>query len=156
MEIERKFLIESPPDWLSEHPSERIEQGYITSGDDSVQARIRRKNGESIFGVKRGHGKTREESEVELTDEQARELWHLTESRRVRKTRYRVEHEGMTLEVDVYAGGLDGLVVAEVEFDSDAASDEFEPPDWFGRELTGERAYENERLAIDGLPEGSP
>ena len=153
MEIERKFLIESAPGWLAEHPSQRLEQGYLTAGRDSIQVRVRRRDGEAILGVKRGTGKSREESEVELGDDQARELWELTESRRVRKTRYRVDHDGMTIEVDVYAGSLEGLVVAEVEFESEAASDEFEAPGWFGRELTGRRAYENECLAEEGLPE---
>jgi adenylate cyclase len=147
MEIERKFLIESVPDWLSEHPSERIEQGYLTKSGDSVQVRIRRLEGAAILGVKRGTGKSREETEVELGAQQADELWALTEGRRVRKTRHRVGHEGMTVEVDVFAGELEGLVLAEVEFDSEEASDEFEGPGWLGREVTGERAYENECLA---------
>ena len=153
MEIERKYLVEPVPDWLSEHPSERIEQGYVTAGEDSVQVRIRRKNGEAILGVKRGTGERREETEVELDEEQARELWRLTGDRRVRKTRHRVDHDGMTIEVDVYAGRLDGLVVAEVEFSSEAAGERFRPPEWLGRELTGERAYDNEILAEEGLPE---
>jgi CYTH domain-containing protein len=58
----------------------------------------------------------------------------------------------MTIEVDVYAGELEGLVVAEVEFESEAASREFEAPDWIGREVTGESAFANDRLAEDGLP----
>jgi CYTH domain-containing protein len=153
VEIERKYLIESAPGWLSERPSEEIEQGYLTGSADSVQVRIRRKDGESILGIKRGTGKSREETEVALTAEQAGELWGLTEGRRVRKTRHRVEHGGMTIEVDVYAGELEGLVVAEVEFDSEEASDEFAAPEWLGRELTGERAFDNDRLAEDGLPD---
>jgi CYTH domain-containing protein len=59
----------------------------------------------------------------------------------------------MTIEVDVYSGELEGLVVAEVEFESEAQGDGFQPPDWVGRELTGDRAFENERLAEDGMPE---
>ena len=84
---------------------------------------------------------------MELGAEQADALWGLTEGRRVRKTRHRVDHDGLTIEVDVFAGELDGLVVAEVEFDSEAASNKFQGPDWLGREVTGERAYENECLA---------
>ncbi len=59
----------------------------------------------------------------------------------------------MTIEVDVYAGELQGLVVAEIEFDSENASEDFAAPEWLGRELTGERAFDNDRLAEDGLPE---
>jgi adenylate cyclase len=153
LEIERRFLIESAPGWLSNRPSEEIEQGYLTESADSVQVRIRHKDGESILGIKRGTGKSREETEVALADEQAGELWALTEGRRVRKTRHRVEHEGMAIEVDVYAGELEGLVVGEIEFDSEEESEEFAPPEWLGRELTGERPFDNDRLAEAGLPD---
>jgi adenylate cyclase len=43
--------------------------------------------------------------------------------------------------------------MGEVEFDSEAASDEFEPPDWLGAEVTGDPRYANEALAVDGMPE---
>jgi CYTH domain-containing protein len=59
---------------------------------------------------------------------------------------------GDEVEVDVYADQLDGLVIAEVEFDSEADADRFEPPAWFGREVTGEVKYSNVNLAVDGLP----
>ena len=55
--------------------------------------------------------------------------------------------------VDVYAGELSGLVVAEIEFSSEEESERFEAPDWLGRELTGEREFENATLAQEGLPE---
>ena len=153
MEIERKFLLPHAPDWLSGYPSEEIEQGYLTAARDETQVRLRRMDCENILGVKRGTGRVREELEVGLTDKQLAELWPLTEGRRVRKTRYRVELEGVVVEVDVFAGELDGLVTAEVEFETEQASDRFEPPDWLGPEVTGEHRLENESLAEQGLPE---
>jgi adenylate cyclase len=45
------------------------------------------------------------------------------------------------------------MITAEMEFDTEAASDAFEPPDWLGIELTGDERYANETLAIRGLPE---
>ena len=65
------------------------------------------------------------------------------------KTRYFKEG----IEVDVYQGHLPGLVVAEVEFDSQDACEAFEPPDWFGEEVTGVRKYSNAALSqAEGLP----
>jgi CYTH domain-containing protein len=154
VEIERKFLVEREPDWLAERPSEDIEQGYLTDSDASVQVRIRRVGGGAILGVKRGTGRVREETEVELAPEQAERLWPLTKGRRVSKARYRVEEPGMTIEVDVYRGELDGLSVAEVEFSSEDDADAFEAPGWLGRELTGEREFDNDMLAERGLPKG--
>ena len=40
----------------------------------------------------------------------------------------------------------------EVEFASEDAAAAFAPPDWVGRELTGDRAYANQSLALHGLP----
>ena len=153
LEIERKFLIEAIPTWLSEHPSEEIEQGYVTESGDSVQVRLRRRGGESILGVKRGTGLSRGETEVGLDPATAGKLWELTTGRRVQKTRHRVQAGPVTIEVDVYADELEGLVVAEVEFDSEAAASAFDPPGWLGRELTGERRFDNDLLAERGMPE---
>jgi CYTH domain-containing protein len=61
-------------------------------------------------------------------------------------------HDELEIELDVFEGELEGLVVAEVEFDSDAAADSFEPPEWFGDEVTGDDRYLNETLAIQGRP----
>jgi adenylate cyclase len=152
VEIERKFLVERAPDWLAERPSEEIEQGYLTESDDSVQVRLRRKGRDAILGVKRGTGRVREETEVDLPPEQADALWPLTEGRRISKVRYRVEEDEMTIEVDVYRDALDGLSVAEIEFPSERAADGFEAPGWLGRELTGERDFDNDILAERGLP----
>ena len=56
------------------------------------------------------------------------------------------------VEVDEYEGDLRGLLVAEVEFDDEAASDAFTPPDWFGPEVTEDDRYKNRALAVDGRP----
>ena len=56
-------------------------------------------------------------------------------------------------ELDVYAGDLEGVTVVEVEFESDQQAAGFGPPAWFGRELTGDRAWANQELATAGRPE---
>jgi adenylate cyclase len=63
--------------------------------------------------------------------------------------------DGDRIDVDVYRGELEGLIVAEVEFESESASREFEPPEWFGEELTGDVRYANEHLARHGIPDGN-
>ena len=59
---------------------------------------------------------------------------------------------GREVELDVYGGDLDGLTVAEVEFDDERQAQEFEPPAWFGDEVTGKEEYLNESLATRGRP----
>jgi adenylate cyclase len=125
----------------------------VTSSADGTEVRVRRGETGDVLTVKRGTGRTREETELALTSEQADELWPLTEGRRIRKRRHRVDDDGITIEVDVYGDELDGLCVAEIEFPSEEASNGFDAPPWLGRELTGEPQYGNERLAEDGRPE---
>ncbi len=162
-EIERKFLVSELPDDLESHPSEPIEQGYIVV-EGSAEVRIRRRGRPAGAGegrsdardrltIKSGSGGVRVEEEFEIDDRRSASLWPLSEGRRVSKTRYRLPGEdGLTIELDIYAGDLSGLLTAEVEFSSEAASREFDPPDWFGRELTGDHRYANRSLAVNGLP----
>ena len=70
----------------------------------------------------------------------------------IEKTRYRVPYQGFVWEVDVYDGALAGLIVAEVELADE--SDEPAKPAWLGQELTGDHAYSNQTLALEGLPDG--
>ena len=123
MEIERKFLVEQLPADLGTHPSDRIEQGYIAITEDDVEIRIRRYGDEAFLTIKSGGGEERLEEEIEIDDERFRSLWPLTEGRRVSKRRYRIPCEpGALIELDVYDGALEGLITAEVEFDSSAAA----------------------------------
>jgi CYTH domain-containing protein len=154
MEIERKWRVdaEALPGGVLAGAGEEIEQGYLAIEPDGREVRMRRRAGRCTMSVKTGRGLAREEAEVELRADQFEALWVTTEGRRLEKVRRLVEVEGGTAEVDVYSGSLAGLVVAEVEFDDERAAERFVAPDWFGPELTGEVAYSNQRLAVDGLP----
>lgn len=154
LEVERKFRLEREPDWLRDCDSTRIEQGYLAiEGAGGAEVRLRRRSRETLLTVKRGSGRTRTEEEIALGPEQFDALWPLTEGRRVEKVRYLVPIETGEIEVDVFNGELAGMLVAEMEFDSEAESDAFEPPDWLGTEVTGDDRYANETLAVRGLPE---
>jgi len=149
-EIERKFVAETFPVEAAGAPAVAIEQGYLAV-DEEFEVRLRRAGGERLLTVKGGHGESREEVEVRLYAEQFEALWPLTEGRRLRKTRYRLGlGGGLVAEVDRYEGGLAGLVVVEVEFPSAEASRSFKPPPWLGREVTGDAAYANQTLAMNG------
>jgi CYTH domain-containing protein/CHAD domain-containing protein len=151
-EIERKFLLPEAPAWLSEFESVRIEQGYLAI-EEEIEIRLRHAGEKRLLTAKRGHGEVREEVEIALGREQFDALWPLTESRRLTKLRYLVPiAEGLIAEVDVFGGELDGLVIGEVEFDSEEQSAGFEPPAWIGAEVTGEGRYTGQNLAIHGRP----
>ena len=151
-EIERKFLVDRVPDEARGWPGERIEQGYVALADE-VEVRLRRHGGRCLLTVKHGSGLERDEWEIELSDAQLEALWPATAGRRVVKTRRVGEMQGVEVELDVFEGELDGLVVAEVEVGSEAAARAFRPPAWFGREVTDDARYANRSLAVNGRPD---
>ena len=77
----------------------------------------------------------------------------IRQGRRVEKTRWTgTLPGGETFEYDVFEGAHAPLKLVEVEFGNRVAAEAFTPPGWFGREVTGARAYSNEVLALEGLP----
>ena len=115
--------------------------------------RLRRDGDKLKLTVKGGRGLARQETEVDLPAEVFEELWPQTAELRVEKTRHLVPLDGgLTAEVDVYSGDLEGLVTAEVEFESEEASEAFEAPSWLGTEVTGDHRYANQSLAANGVP----
>ena len=152
MEIERKFLLSGLPPTMRDARREPIRQGYLAlDGDTEVRVRITPEC--ATLTIKSGRGGVRVEEEFALDARQAESLWQLTEGRRVQKVRRRVRLGDTTIEVDEYGGALDGLVVAEVEFDDEEAARSFERPSWFVRELTDDPRYSNRSLASDGMPQ---
>lgn len=154
IERERKFLVTAAPPGGTERVE--IHQGYLAV-DRAVQARVRRlRTGDGATGagtitatltIKAGEGATRVEVERSLTLDEFDDLWPHTLGRRLHKVRTLHPSGDVTVEVDTYLDELVGLVVAEVEFDSDAAMRAFVPPAWLGAEVTGDPAYSNAALA---------
>ena len=149
VEIERKFLIERVPDGVA--PGERIEQGYLAVGEDGVEVRVRRRAGRATLTIKSGPAQVRTEVELPIDDAHFEALWPLTAGRRFAKTRHLLElGGGPVAEIDVYDDPHAGLLVAEIEFPTPEASERFAPPPWIGREVTGDRRYANQSLALSG------
>jgi adenylate cyclase len=151
-EIERKFLLSGLPQTLRLARGEAIKQGYLAL-DGDTEVRLRTGSAPPRLTIKSGRGEVRTEVELPVEGSDARQLWELTEGRRVEKTRRLMRIDGVEAEVDEYGGDLAGLVVAEIEFPDEQAAQAFTPPAWFGRELTGEPEYANQSLACHGLPQ---
>lgn len=123
----------------------------LQGGKVRSEVRLRRVDAKKwILGVKAGSGASRQETEMEVPNGVGEKLWRLTKGRRVVKRRYEIPLGVHTVEVDVYAGKVRGLVTAEVEFSSVKAMERFEKPAWLGREITGNKRYSNARLAEKG------
>jgi CYTH domain-containing protein len=153
VEVERKFVAANPRPADQLGRGVRMRQGYLAE-DGDVTLRVRISDAGSWLTVKAGSGLARTEVEVTIDDEAAEELWPHTNGRQLEKTRYRVElpESGLVAEVDLFEGELDGLCLVEVEFDSVDAANGFDPPQWFGREVTGQPGWSNADLARSGRP----
>ena len=91
-------------------------------------------------------GIARAEYEYEIPERDAREmLERLCMGTPIAKTRYEVEHGGRTWEIDVFEDANDGLVLAEVELESE--DEPVEAPAWTGREVSDDERYYNAYLA---------
>ena len=143
-EIERKFLIKG--DFMPYVTSStRIEQGYVAKSDQlTLRIRTRDEKGYlTIKGRTNEKGMSRSEWEYEIPVDQARELLSFSNGT-ISKTRYLVPVGDHTFEVDEFLGENEGLTMAEVELSR--VDEEYERPEWLGREVTGERRFYNSHL----------
>ena len=144
MEIERKFLLKSLPEDLSCYPSTHIWQGYLAK---HPTLRIRREDESYTLTYKSGGPLVREEYNLPLKEESFRHLSEKIDGIPVMKRRYRIPLPPYTIELDIFEGAHQGIVLAEVEFPDVAAAEAFSPPSWFGEEVTYDHRYANSYLA---------
>lgn len=145
-EIERKFLVIG--DFKSQaFRSERITQGYLSSVPErTVRVRIKGNEGFiTIKGLSNASGLTRYEWEKEIPVDEARELLQLSEPGMIDKSRYLVQVGKHVFEVDEFYGENQGLIIAEIELQSE--DEPFEKPEWLGEEVTGDPRYYNAMLS---------
>ncbi len=146
-EIERKFLVKST-DFIKESiVNNRIVQGYLNSNPDrTVRVRIKGNKGFlTIKGKGNESGTTRFEWEKEIALSEAEALLQLCESGIIDKIRYEIPIGKHTFEVDVFSGENQGLIIAEVELSTE--NEQFEQPNWLGKEVTGDKKYYNSYLS---------
>jgi CYTH domain-containing protein len=90
-------------------------------------------------------GASRLEFEYEIPVQEAEELLNeICEKPLIEKNRYEVEHEGLIWVIDEFLGENEGLVVSEVELQSE--DQVFEKPAWLAEEVTGDPRYFNSNL----------
>jgi len=153
IERERRYLVAQLPGDLPVPTS--IEQAYLFT--HPVTVRVRRENDHLTLTLKAGSGRNRTEIERELAPDEFAALFEHANELRIQKRRHRISlHDdsgvALTAELDLYDGELSGRSVVEVEFPDDASADRFEPPSWFGREVTTDSRYSNSSLASNGWP----
>jgi CYTH domain-containing protein len=147
IEIERKFLVTSKAFKTEAFRETRIIQGYLNSHKQrSVRVRLKGELGYlTIKGESSKSGLSRFEWEKEITKLEALELLDLCETGVIDKIRYEIKLGNHIFEVDEFFGDNIGLIIAEVELNSENES--FEKPNWLGDEVTGQVSYYNSQLS---------
>ena len=141
-EIERKFLVLDDSWRQQADRATPMRQGYM-SGGERASVRVRVQGEQAFLNIKSATlGVWRREYDYPIPLGDAEEILdHLCEGPLIEKTRYHVEHAGHTWEVDVFEGDNAGLVVAEIELDSE--DQPFEKPPWAGDEVSHDPRYYN-------------
>lgn len=147
MEIERKFLIKRDqlPSNFSEYPFHCIEQAYLCT---NPVVRIRRQDDQYYLTYKSQGLLSREEYNLPLTQISYEHLKPKADGIVLAKKRYLLpDADGLTIELDIFDPPYQGLILAEVEFDSEEAALGYTPPAWFGEEVTYSPQYHNSTLS---------
>jgi len=144
VEIERKFLVVGDS-WREKATGTRFRQGYLsTEPERTVRVRLEGDVGKLTIKGK-SEGISRSEYEYEIPQQDAVDLLdNLCQKPLIEKTRYRVEHAGKTWEVDEFHGVNEGLILAEIELESE--SEILTLPDWAGTEVSDDPRYFNASL----------
>ena len=151
-EIERKFLVISDAWKALAESSSLLRQGYLSSNAKAT-VRVRTWDDKIAKLTLKGavRGMTRAEYEYDIPIDDASEMLQMAEPHVLEKRRHLVPFGGLTWEIDVFEGRHTGLVIAEVELESE--DQQVDLPDWVGREVTDDDRYYNASLSrTDGIP----
>ena len=145
VEIERKFLV-TGDGWKNRVQGDVIRQGYLSSDPVRV-VRVRVMNQDAFITIKSStNGLFRNEWEYPIPFADAKAmLENLCQRPLIEKIRYCIPYEGMIWEVDVFSGENAGLLIAEIELESEDQN--FVLPAWVGQEVTDDPRYYNTNLA---------
>ena len=147
IEKERKFKVKSEKFISLSHKVINIQQGYLSKENNLViRIRISDKNAYlCIKGPTSESGISRFEFEKKISLIEGGELLKLCLPRIIFKKRYLIKYKKQLLEVDVFEGFLKGLILAEIELNSE--SQKVSLPDWVGKEVTGVKSFYNSQLS---------
>ena len=143
-EIEKKYLIPAPPEHLNDYPYHEIEQAYLCT---EPVVRIRRQDDDYYLTYKSKGLMVREEYNLPLTKEAYEHLKAKADGKLISKRRYLIPFGEYTVELDLFTSPMPGLLLAEVEFPSEETALAFQPPEWFGEDVTNCSKYHNSNLS---------
>ena len=144
MEIERKFLVRGEG-WRGLSAGITYRQGYLST-DNERAVRVRTISKRGYLTIKgKSIGVTRVEYEYEIPLSEANDMLDGFCLRPlIEKVRHKIPIEDLIWEVDEFEGVNRGLIIAEVELESEGQK--FTIPDWIDKEVTSDLRYYNANL----------
>lgn len=143
-EIERKFLVRNDA-WRGLAKGTLYRQGYLYNSEKQT-IRVRTTDDQAFLTIKGptvGATRSEYEYEIPLADGNAM-LDTLAERPIIEKMRYKISFAGLIWEIDEFFGDNAGLIVAEVELESEGQL--FQKPEWAGDDVTADPRYYNANL----------
>ena len=145
MEIERKYIPKTLPENLAQYKHHKIEQAYLNT---APVVRIRKQDNEYFLTYKGGGMMAREEYNLPLNEKSYNHLLTKADGNIITKTRYYIPiHNGLTAELDIFEGKFTNMTLVEVEFSSIDKANSFNPPEWFGKDVTHDGRFHNSYLS---------
>jgi len=143
-EIERKFLVVGG-EWKKLAKGTHYRQGYLNSVKERT-VRIRTIDDKAFLTIKGlTVGVTRMEFEYPIPHaECVTMLENLAEKPIIEKSRYKIKQGDLIWEIDEFYGVNEGLVVAEIELQSE--DQKFDKPSWVEEEVSSDPRYFNSNL----------
>jgi len=148
IEIEHKYLVKQDL-WNRILPSKsvRIKQGYLST-EPGKSIRVRVLDQQGFITIKGASvGPKRLEYEYEIPVQDAEELLDGFCTKLVSKVRHYVQYDNHTWEVDVFDGPNLGLVIAEIELQSE--DELYSKPEWIDEDITHDFRYSNSNLSLN-------
>jgi CYTH domain-containing protein len=146
-EIERKYLVKNEIwDIIIKPNFTLMHQGYIMDAGGTT-IRVRYTDEKGFLTIKSNqNGISRDEFEYEIPFDDAVNIYENLCSKKLIKRRYKITYFEKLWEVDVYLGKLEGLIIAEIELNSEEETI-LERPIWIGDEISYDTKYSNASLA---------
>ena len=145
MEIERKYIPKTLPENLAQYKHHKIEQAYLNT---APVVRIRKQDNEYFLTYKGGGMMAREEYNLPLNEKSYNHLLTKADGNIITKTRYYIQiHKCLTAELDIFEGKFTNMTLVEVEFSSIDKANSFNPPEWFGKDVTHDGRFHNSYLS---------
>ncbi len=144
-EIERKFLLDQAKWEAFTKPKGKVIKQFYLLNEIEKNVRVRVKGDKGFLTIKgKTEGISRAEFEYEIPVSEAEAMFTQFAKKGIDKIRYEIDHAGHIWEVDEFHGDNEGLILAEIELQSESES--FEKPDWITEEVSLDPRYYNAQL----------